>query len=143
MENKYILDLMVSQHALIEALFFVFKNDIKGGAEKAKASFANFTEELKKHFSMEEEAIFNFSTWKKVEIAETIKHLEKEHKEMANIVDKMAQGLEKVSEKEIENLYGILLNHRKKEEEVLYPEIDKELDERERSIIIARINERS
>ena len=134
---------MVSQHALIEALFFVFKNDINGGVEKAKVSLVNFAEEAKKHFSMEEKAIFNFSTWKKVEIAETIKHLEKEHKEMTGIMDKMAVNLPEISSEEIESFYNILIDHRKREEQTLYPEIDKELDEEERNIVIAHINKRS
>lgn len=134
-EKNSILNLMLDQHALIEALFFVFKDD------ETERSLKDFSWEIKKHFFIEEGAIFDFLAWNDSQIAETIKRLKEEHIEMLNMLAKMAYVLPKTSAEDLDKFYEILKGHRETEEEELYPVLDKRLTEGQKEQVVNRINQ--
>ena len=134
MEKNNILNLMVDQHALLEALFFVFKDD------KTENSLNEFSWELRKHFFVEEEVIFNFLAWNDSSISDVIKQLKEEHIEMLNLVAKMKENLA-IAEKQTENFYNILKGHREMEEKELYPVLDTRLTDGQKEQIVDRINQ--
>lgn len=135
MVENNILNLMLDQHALIEALFFVFKDD------KTEKSLGDFSWEIRKHFFIEENAIFDFLAWNDPSIAGTIRRLKGEHVEMINMLAKMAYALPKTSVKDLESFYDLLKGHREMEENELYPVLDKRLSDAQKEQVVNRINQ--
>jgi len=139
MKKDTILDLMVAQHALIGALFVAFKDDFKISQEKAKVFFVELIGEVKKHFFIEEQAIFNLLPWKDPEISKMVAKLKREHVLMIAHLEK---DLEDWSEKEIDKEYfsKLMEGHLETEEKNLYPLLDERLNDEEKKLIISRIN---
>ena len=141
MENNNILEIMVTQHALLEVLFTAFKNEINGNLERGKSFLSEFKWESKKHFFIEEEAIFNFLPWSDPEISEMIKRIKNEHGIMADRLQNISKNLANISEIEMEGFYRLLENHRKFEEQDLYPVLDTRLTDAQKRQIIFRVNQ--
>lgn len=141
MVEDTILNLMISHHALIDALFSLFRDEVKEKSPRARASLAELEWELKKHWFAEENAIFDFLPLKNIEIWKTINHLKDEHLTMLNDLKKFAESLLEIKADEIENFYKLLEDHRATEEKDLYPKLDKELRDEQKAQIISRINE--
>ena len=141
MEENNILSLMVDQHGLIEALFFIFKDEAKEKTERVKNSFSEFSWELRKHFFVEEGVIFDYLPWRDPFISETIERLKDEHIEMLNQLSKMAEDLLKVEDEQIESFYNLLKSHREMEEINLYPALDKRLTVAQKEQVIKKIDE--
>jgi hemerythrin-like domain-containing protein len=137
-----ILRLMVNHHALLEALFFVLKDDLGKNEEKAKETIASFRWEYEKHMFAEESIIFNFLQWNHPKVFEMTKHLKDEHGAIRNLIRKIEAEMptEEVVN-EVVSLQALLSGHRKDEEEHLYPLVDKELLDVHRQKIISQINE--
>ncbi|MEK7658778.1 MAG: hemerythrin domain-containing protein [Patescibacteria group bacterium] len=141
MAENSILNLMISHHALIDALFSLFRDEVREKSPRARASLSELDWELKKHWFAEENAIFNFLPLKNIEIWKTINHLKDEHLTMLNDLKKFSESLLEIKGNEIENFYKLLEDHRATEEKDLYPKLDKELREEQKAQIISRINE--
>jgi hemerythrin-like domain-containing protein len=141
MVEEKIANLMIDQHALIEALFFVFKDEAKEKSKDLENCFSDFSWEIKKHFFVEERAIFDYLPWSDPTISATIKQLEGEHVKMISELAKMAEDLTKVSQGEIESFYKLLKGHREMEEKSLYPVLDKKLSKAQKEQIVSHINE--
>jgi len=136
-----ILDIMVAQHGLLEALFQAFKGEFKENPEAAKKFLSEFTWEIKKHFFIEEQAIFGLLPWKDSEILEIVRELKKEHIIMFDKLEKMLENLSDESEKEMQEFLKLITIHREKEEKKLYPLLDEKLSEAEKVLVISRVNE--
>jgi hemerythrin-like domain-containing protein len=141
MENTTILDIMVAQHGLIEVLFQAFKDEFKENSESAKKFLSEFSWEIKKHFFIEDQAIFAILPWKDHEISEMAQGLKKEHITMLIKLEKMLENLSNESEEEMQEFLKLMTSHREKEEQKLYPLLDEKLPEVEKNLIISRINE--
>lgn len=141
MEKNSILSLMVNQHALIEALFFIFKNGVESKTKRVENAFLDFSWELRKHFFVEEEAIFNYLPWGSASLSGIIKELKKEHVEMLNIAEQMKGNLSGVLSNDLDNLYDILKEHRQTEEKSLYPVMDKRLTASQKEFVALRIRQ--
>jgi hemerythrin len=141
MQSNNILNLMTAQHGLIESLYFLYKDELGTGSEKAKQSLSELSWELKKHFFIEEGVIFDFFKWDDLEMLQLIKRLRGEH---AFVIDKLAeieQNPSKATKEAIAGLYDLLINHRTIEEEKLYPAFDEKLSDFQREKIVLRVNE--
>lgn len=139
--DKNILNLMVNQHGLIDALFFVFRDEYSAKSERAEQAFLNFSWEIKKHFFVEEEAVFNFLTWNNQEIESIIEQLKQDHIDILAKIDNFAKNLSNLSGEEIQNLYIMIKNHRELEEKKAYPLIDGTLSSFQKNRITERVNE--
>jgi hemerythrin superfamily protein len=104
-------------------------------------SFAEFSWELKKHFFVEENAIFDFIPMKTFGVFETISHLKDEHLTMLVNLKKFSDNLQEIRQEDIDNFGEMLQHHREEEEKELYPKLDNELGDEQKSQIMARINE--
>jgi hemerythrin-like domain-containing protein len=133
-----ILNLMVIQHGMLESLFSVFQLELKKDQEKAKKSLSEFSWELKKHFFIEENVIFNFMSWKESAIITIIDQLKKEHSIMLEMVEKMQNEYPLVAEQNTEPFLKLLQSHRGVEEKNLYPRLDADLSESQKDQIIKR-----
>jgi len=136
--SEDILNLMIAQHAFLEAIFSIFQTEMKNNSEKAKDSLSEFVWESKKHFFVEEEVIFNFMVWKEPKILEIINQLKIEHSIMIDKLEKMERDLKIVSATEIEDFYKLLASHREVEEKNLYPKLDESLSTSQKLQIIKR-----
>lgn len=146
MENKNntsdtILSLMISHHALLEALFVSFRDEARDKTPSAEATLSELIWETKKHFFAEENAIFNFPPLKIIKVWDIIKQLEKEHVIMLESLQNFSDNLKNIKSEEIEDFHDLLESHRKIEELNLYPRLDKGMRENEKKQIISRINE--
>ncbi len=141
MAENSILNLMISHHALIDALFSLFRDEVKEKSPRARASLSELEWEMKKHWFAEENAIFDFLPLKNIEIWKTINHLKDEHLIMLNSLKKFSESLLEITDNEIENFYKLLEEHRELEEKDLYPKLDKEMREEQKAEVILRINE--
>lgn len=141
MAENSILNLMISHHALIDALFSLFRDEVREKSPRARTSLSELEWELKKHWFAEENAIFDFLPLKNIEIWKTINHLKDEHLTMLNDLKKFSESLLEIKYDEIENFYKLLEDHRATEEKDLYPKLDKELRDEQKAQIISRINE--
>jgi len=140
MENS-ILDVMVNQHALLETLFSAFKDEVKENLEEAKPFLSELVWESRKHFLVEEGAIFDYLPWSDPEISGMIDHIKKEHVIMIDRLGKMQKNLSAIEGEEVEIFGRLLTGHRKFEEERLYPVLDKRLTSGQREVIIKRADE--
>jgi len=141
MGNTAILDIMVAQHGLLEALFQAFKDEFKENPEAAKKFLSEFSWEIKKHFFIEDQAIFALLPWKDSEILEIVRDLKKEHIIMLDKLEKISENLSDEENNGIENFLKLLTSHREKEEQKLYPLLDEKLSGEEKSLVISRVNE--
>jgi len=141
MKDSSVLDIMVAQHALVEALFFAFRDESKDNTAKAQPFLADFVWELEKHFLVEEGAIFSFLPWKDPEISEMISRVKDEHVTMLESLASITKKMPKVEKEEIEGFFALLSKHRQLEEEKLYPLLDQRLNDIQKKQIIARVNQ--
>mgnify|MGYP001590173107 CR=1 FL=1 len=137
-----ISELMISHHALIEVLVAVFKDEAAKDGAGAKESFDKLKWELEKHFFIEENALFGFYI-KGVhqEMYELVAELENEHKMVRKFLKEMEDGVQEKSENNISVLGNVLVKHREKEEQVLYPKMEKDMSALQKETVIKRINE--
>lgn len=138
MANTKILDIMVAQHGLIEALLVSFKDEMKQSEELAKKTYSELVWEVKKHFFVEEQAIFNLFPWKDTEILEMVKELKKEHVIM---IEQMEKGASEFLVEGDGGFQALIRDHLEMEEKKLYPLMDERLNDEEKALIISRINE--
>jgi hypothetical protein len=141
-ENKSnILNLMVAHHALLDALFALFRDQIRDGSPSSRVSLSELIWETNKHFFVEERAIFDFVPLENYGVLGTINQLKDEHITMLNDLKKFAEKLPEVKSEDMDNFHKSLESHRQVEEKDLYPKLDKELPEEQKKEIVARINE--
>jgi iron-sulfur cluster repair protein YtfE (RIC family) len=141
MAENSILNLMVAHHALLNALFVLFRDQAKEKSPKTAASLTELKWETKKHFFVEESVIFDFVIMENYGVLATINQLKDEHVTMLNDLEGFSENIDQITSKDLENFYNFLESHREIEEKELYPKLDKELSEEQKSQIIARINE--
>jgi hemerythrin-like domain-containing protein len=138
-----ILALMVRDHCKIEQLL----NELELNAEKEYSMriklFNKFEWHLEKHIFMEEKAIFtSYNPDDVVQGYKMLPTLTKQHNEILNRLNIMRKDVR--SRRAIKDIYSFkefILKHKNFEEKDVYPKLDQELDESQKKIIIARINE--
>lgn len=140
-ENNRISEIMISHHALIEALLHVFEDEVLANPEKAEIFFSEFEWELKKHFFTEEQAIFDISLEEDAEVSAIIKKLRYDHIVILDKLEKLAKDPLSAGQGKIEEIGRLLAVHRETEDKKLYPLLDKRLSEDQKKIVISRVNE--
>lgn len=139
--SKEILNTMIEEHALIEVLLLVFKNDLTKEPGSAENSLNKFSWELEKHFFVEERAIFKFCGSPDSEICQIVQELIQEHSIMLEMLNEIKNDLVIGKNIEISSFLILLEKHRNTEEKKLYPKIDQEFSQENKDIIISKINE--
>jgi hemerythrin-like domain-containing protein len=140
--DNSILDLMLIHHGLLEVLFKSLKDNInlETKAEFVRKIVSEFRWEMEKHFFVEEKVIFAFCTATDPQSCAIVVELLNEHKRMRDMLEELKQ--ENVKKDSVLNRFeNLLKDHRLTEEYKLYPRIDEELSEDDKSLITGRINE--
>ena len=142
-EQNSILSLMVKDHCKLEELISDLEEKNKGDFEEMRKSFHKFEWELEKHIFTEEKAIF--TDYSPDDVSQGYKMLPELTKQHNYIVNKLNNWREDIRKKKmLTDVYSFkefIINHRKYEEEKVYPNLEESLSEEAKRHIAAKINE--
>lgn len=141
MAEDTILNLMIAHHALLETMFALFRDEAREKSSKTGASLSELTWETRKHFFIEENAIFDYLPLKSMDVLKTINQLKDEHIVMLDNLKNFSATLPEVKNEELESFHNLLESHRTVEEKDLYPRLDKELAMIQKRKIVSRIEQ--
>lgn len=143
MKENNILPLMVNDHCRLEKLLDDLEKNIDKEQTVMRESFYRFEWELEKHLFTEEKAIFTLYNPENVsEGYKMLPELIKQHNFIVNKLDNWRKNIR--NNKKIDGFYEFkkfLINHREFEEKEVYPRLDQTLDDKQKKLIIRRINE--
>jgi hemerythrin superfamily protein len=140
-KSNAITQIMVGDHALIEVLLIYFKDSMGKNVELTEEAFDKFRWELEKHIFVEEKVIFRFCKLVNSEMCQIVQSLAKQHDVFFEILNEMKNDLVIRNNIDILKLQKLFVEHRKIEEAILYPKLDEQLNERQKEMMIAQINE--
>jgi len=140
-KSNAITEIMVGDHALIEVLLIYFKDSLGKSAELTERTFDKFRWELEKHIFVEEKVIFVFCKLVNSEMCQIVEKLAEQHETFFEMLNEMKNDIVIKNETDISKFQELLTNHRKTEETILYPKLDQEVNETQKEMIIAQINE--
>jgi tRNA A22 N-methylase len=142
MKSTIISETMVKDHGKIYKLLIDFEKSIGQNEQTMMKAFNTFFWELEKHFFTEEKAIFTaYEPEDEYEGYAMIPELIKEHKEIFEILKVMKKSFKKKKAFDFQGFKELLIKHKDFEDEKVYPKFDLELDEKDKRIIINRIND--
>jgi hypothetical protein len=130
---------MTKHHHKLEGLMNIIKIQEKKDSETMKESFNRFKWELQKHFFIEEKAILQLKYFEKEETNLIKNQLKGEHVILEQELDKLEQCLEKNEKIDLSEFKDLLSRHRNFEDDILYPRLDRELDQEKKKLILDRI----
>ncbi len=138
-----VTDLLLNDHCKIERSIGSFIDSL--GKEESYNNIENLLWQIEKHIFIEERVIFTFLRKTDKEDYKSIPELEREHDEILRIMDDINLNLidkkDQVVLELVKDMKKIILNHKKFEEEKIYPKLDVELSEEQKNIILGRIND--
>lgn len=141
MKENCILSIMVKEHCKIEKLIDRLEENINKDNKEFEKLFDIFEIELKNHISIEENAIFKFYNPGKISKGyKMLPDLMKQHNFILNSLSNIKKYY--IINKKIEDFFqfkNLLLNHRKFEENEVYKQLDKELNNEQKNLIIKDI----
>ena len=131
--------IMKKHHHEIEGLLNRFRKH-QGEPEQFPKTFDKFKWELKKHFLLEEKAIFIFIYQEDDEIYKMKNEILSDHRAILKELDKIEGDLKN---NETVNIFGLeerLKKHRDYEDDTFYPKLEEELDESKKKEILTKIS---
>lgn len=140
-KSNSITDVMVGDHVLIEVLLVYFRDSLGKDAELTEKAFDKFRWELEKHIFVEEKVIFRFCKLVNEEMCKTVESLAKQHEIFFEMLNEMKNDIVIKNETDVSKFKELLAIHRKSEEAVLYPKLDEQLNDSQKEMMIAQINE--
>jgi hemerythrin-like domain-containing protein len=142
MESNKLLNVMVKDHnRLMQYLKDVEKN-LNSDFEALLKSFNTFEWSLKKHFFVEERAIFTAYNPEYIEDGHQLfTNLSKQHTSILEKVELLRKNLRSGRSIDVSDLKDMLLKHKIYEEKNVYPVLDAEINEGEKRYMIERIND--
>ncbi len=124
-----------ADHSRLDSLFKQFQNKKKESMAEAKAYFKSFNNGLKRHIIWEEDVLFPaFEQKSGMKAGGPTFVMREEHRQIGAALERIHDKVRRAdssSEEDEQVLLGILAGHNQKEEQVLYPAIDKFLSEEE------------
>ena len=138
-ETINVSDLMIQNHGYIKRLFEKFKRNLKKNNGRVFESFDIFKWEMEKHLLIEEKAIFNFYYSDDSENYEVTLDLIKQHKIILGMLKIIEEDLRNKSAVNILEFEKLWTKHKRFEDEIFYPELDRKLNNHEKKDIAERI----
>jgi len=136
-----ISSLMREEHRRINDMLNEFDKKKKINLQEAEALFKKFEWNLKKHFFLEEKAIFEiYGSITGQEVSDIFELME-EHGTLLDIMKGIEQSIESGKEPNTSLIRETLEKHSDCEDNVFYPKLDKELSEGQKSEIAERAKE--
>ncbi|HDQ59564.1 MAG TPA: hemerythrin domain-containing protein [Candidatus Woesearchaeota archaeon] len=132
------LDVMTSNHEKILSLLHAFKEQVGQDFSSAEKILDSLKWEIERHFFLEERAVFVMVN-PKSQFYDMVQKIMKEHKNMLQMFKKVEEELSRKEEPDITELEKTLKEHAEFEESIFYEELDQELSDVEKKIIVERI----
>jgi hypothetical protein len=137
MVKNSILELMVKDHKkIVESLDEVEKDNYPNFE-----AFSRFKWHLEKHIFIEEKAIFIYYHKRNDDDIYKFEKLSNEHTVILDLLEKILKDSFPKGNINFNKLKHLLSNHKKFEEKTIYPQLDKEISDFEKSKIIQKIKE--
>ena len=117
---------------------------IDGKSPSKEGLYKNFDEYLKKmrnHFITEEQAIFSFYHIEDKENSDVVFKLMDQHVEILLMLEKIEKRIDEWSDIDFSELKRLLTEHVAIENNILYKNLDKDLNESERQFVLKKIEE--
>jgi len=142
MKPTAILDLMVKDHRTIVKLLKEVEKNLDADSKTLTKAFDTLNWNLEKHIFTEEKAIFtSYSPVNVIEGYKMVPELIKQHNVILNKMNLMRTDLMKKKPIDFHAFTELLTEHKTYEENFLYPQLDQELGESQKKVIIERILE--
>jgi iron-sulfur cluster repair protein YtfE (RIC family) len=137
-----IYDIMARDHDVILKLLNEFNYCMDQDNQIQKKAFEKFLWEIEKHIFTEEKVVFTLYNPENLEEGyKMIPQLMKEHDIINKRLNEMRKNIYTGKPCDSQGFKDILIKHKDFEERSLYPILDEELDEKDKEMIINRINE--
>ena len=130
-EDTSILRIMTKHHSILTQLI----SELDG----TWARFDSFKWELEKHLFIEEKAVFMYWNSADLESHAVVPNLIKEHSKILDLLGGIETAVKSGMDVNLSPLKEFLIKHKRYEEDVFYPKLDKELDEEVKQMIRERI----
>lgn len=148
MENNKendVSSLMLQEHAKLNKKMADIQRNIGIPGNELVLFLKELKEELKKHFNLEEEAIFDLYDKISEEGVTDMFEIMQEHGEIMGMIKhiekELIKGGEKISKNNLISLKEKLIKHLEFENETFYKDLDEKLDEQEKQHLIKKIIE--
>ena len=140
--TNIILNLMIGHHALIEVYFSILKDKLSS-QQNVSEDLEKFKWQIEKHFFVEEKVVFDYDHFriKNEKVYQLVKELTNEHVIIIREVERFSKQITDNEKPDMSGFQKLLEDHRKTEENELYPILDKELDESKKEEIVKRVND--
>ncbi len=142
MKSTAILELMVADHAKLLKLLGDVERSLDKEVTKTLQVFNTFAWELEKHIFTEEKAIFTSCAPLNIyQGYPIVPELMKQHTQLAEYLGAMRKAVMWQKPPPFRELKELLLSHKTFEEVSLYPRLDQDLDEKQKTEIVSRIRQ--
>jgi hypothetical protein len=142
MKSTAISELMIKDHNRLMEYLKDVENNFGRDFGFLSESFNTFQWNLEKHFFVEERAIFaSYNPDKPDKEYNYFSDLMDQHTEILETIESLRKKLQKREPFDINELKKLLVKHKTYEEKKVYPILDLEIDESEKSFITERIND--
>ena len=142
MKSTSLTNFMLNDHAIMHRLFMAIEENIEQGAKSLMISINEFEWKIKKHYFVEEKAIFTaYEPEDENEGYAMVPKVLKQHDEILKKLKIFKKSIKKKKAFDFQGFKEMLKNHKNFEEGKLYPKLEQELPESEKTLIIKRINE--
>ncbi|MCL4384590.1 hemerythrin domain-containing protein [Patescibacteria group bacterium] len=142
--NEGILDYMSKDHDRLDKIYQEFQKVREKDKEEARDLFHEFKTGLQRHIIWEEDILFPLFE-EKTEAKENgpTEVMRQEHREIKEVLEKIHDEVRQGTggQKLDKELYGILEEHNRKEEMILYPWIDRAISEKEAKEIFVKMKQ--
>ena len=136
--KKELMKSMIQEHELIETLLDNFERQHNKNPSAAKKIFRAFVWNLEKHIFLEEKIFYSvYSVWNE-NIGDIFEVL-RDHGDILLLVKKIQNS--DFSEEDLSTLKNLIKDHFITEEMVIYPKLERELDEEQRTFFLERSND--
>jgi len=134
--------LMLTSHKILGSFLEKLEQQVRRNARgDAKRTFDRFEWALKKHFLIEEKAIFIFLQNEKGEKIANTFDLMQEHGHLLDILNKVKEEMTLHGIADVSKLKESLQSHSRFENEIFYPRLDEELRFEQKEEILRKIRE--
>ena len=134
--------LMDGQHRALIKLLEDFLKAFKENPIGSGMILEKFKINAEKHFSVEDFAIFNAHEAMNSENVKDTFQLMEDHQAILALLNKIQNELGKEIKKDVFELEAMLKNHQEFEDNEFYPNLDENLNENHRLLIISRIKQK-
>lgn len=142
MKSTAIIDLMVRDHGKIISLLNNVEKALEQPTVEKMKVFHQLEWTVEKHLFTEEKALFTFYDPENVTAGyKMMPQLIQEHNDITNRLRVMRRKLLEQNPVDFQGLKNVLMQHKQFEEDQVYPKLDQELTEEQKTIIMSRMKE--